>query len=525
MKYFIVLLAICVSYISYTQKKTEPKLHSEIVANNPYPEFNSRTAVFYKIDDELFAVKVDIDKGLVFTIQKFSGDSLNLKVKNRVVLDIKIGTSYEGVYKMGNNLYVLIANKSRGTHEFVLKAYQINKQDLSLSTAPVELLHALNVQIKPIDYENEFIMGAKMTFLSLPRFYIGYSVDSSTLNVSYIKEPTNLSKNRNKTVFGFFSFNSLFIPVLEKEVEMPYLAYDMVIKDFIIDKSGNAYVLALNFLERNLKESNVENESLIIIKVDKTGYLKEIPIPTMGKFMGDLILKECKNGEIVCLGFYSNVKVQNKYVYTSGIFISRLDQSGAIISTTIDAFTPDFCFKYPETNAEISRTDVTSMFAYRVLEARELPDSEFILLADIKSIHITKGGFHDVNFKNPIGLKLSNTGKMVWQHKMPRNTYYVPLFHCITDECSFFIYKDNPMNEYLEVTKKPYTMLLDYIVLIKIDNDTGEKQYVYLCKTDKLMDQSISQFSTSKICVLNDKKIIMEFNLKNKMDRLFQFTF
>jgi len=200
---------------------------------------------------------------------------------------------------IGSICYWFIKSKNTETNQHVLWAQRIDVEARKLAGNPVAVIEAT---------------GAKGKFISRT------SLDKTRLLFVYPFQPDNRDNKVNNEKMGFCVLDSSLIKISSSVFQMPYTEEKMDNKEYLVDNSGNAYLLAKIFeVGRTPSYNNHPNYHYQLHRM-KAGSrdLEYFSIPLRSQYYHFLFLTEKHNGDVIVGGLYS----RNEHLITNdGIFL------------------------------------------------------------------------------------------------------------------------------------------------------------------------------------------------------------
>ena len=500
----------------------------KVTKSEPYPVVDAYSKSYYSLGNgEVIGIKFNRKGGLI--VQKFGGENLNETLKGISGLSIEKGTAIEGTYKMGNSFY-LMYSKITGTQEVTLYAKEINTSTLAFNDEEKELL----TMTEP---ENQVPFGAivlsKQTF---PRFSFDFSSDTSMMVVSYRKKPKVKDDSNNMDIIGMYAYDDQLNKVWGNEYQMPYTESMMDNLDFTLDSNGNGYFLIRKYKEevnRKNRES-ADNQSLAILIANPDGQLNEVEF-NLGEYItDDVFMKENKEGNIICAGYYRKPKSYGM----DGAFISILDSKGNLKEPRFYEFSLDFIKKYQRISEKqkdrMQKADDNGRLSMINLEMRNiqvLEDGGVVLGGEIYYVTSTtdpKTGrtTYTYHFDDVVLVKINGNGELGWMEKFSKKSISESFRLLVSDKYTYVLYKDPLRNATMtEDGTVDRAIKGDYVTAHRVDNKTGERKYLPLFDARKIDDIAVYQYALNRVIALTDNSFAIELYIKKKSDMMFKVTF
>lgn len=500
----------------------------KVIKSEPYPVVDAYSKNYYSLGNgEVIGIKLNRKGGLI--VQKYSGDNLNEALKGVSGLTIEKGTAIEGTFKIENSFY-LMYSKITGSQEVTLYAKEINTSTLALADDEKELL----TMTEP---ENQVPFGAivlsKQTF---PRFSFDFSSDTSLMVVSYRKKPKVKDDSNNQDIIGMYAFDSQMNKIWGNEYQMPYTESMMDNLDFTLDSNGNGYFLIRKYREELTRKNreSADNQILAILIANPDGNLNEVEFSLGEYIIDDVFMKENKEGNIICAGYYRRPKSYGM----EGAFVSILDSKGNLNAPKFYEFSYDFIKKYQRISEKrqdrMQKADEAGKLSMSNLEMRNiqvLEDGGIVLGGEIYYVTSTtdpKTGrtTYTYHFDDVILVKINGDGELGWMEKFSKRSVSESFRLLVSDKYTYVLFKDPLRNATMtEDGEVDRSIKGDYVTAHRVDNKTGERKYLPLFDIRKIDDIAVYQYALNRITVLSDNSFAFELYIKKKSDMMFKVEF
>ncbi len=524
----LTLLCLIGCLSSFAQDEIQLPSEVKITKSEPYQVVDAYSKEYYSLGNgEVLGIKLNRKGALI--LQRFSGENLNETLRGEAALKIEKGMAIEGTFKMEDSFY-LMYSKLTGTQEVTLYSREIGTSSLAFEGDEKELL----TMTEP---ENQVPFGAivlsKQTF---PRFSFDFSSDRSMMVVSYRKKPKVKDDSNNNDVIGMYAFDSEMNKVWGNEYQMPYTESLMDNLDFTLDSNGNGYFLIRKYkqeVNRKNRES-ADNQSLAILIANPEGNLNEVEFNLGEYIIDDVFMKENKDGNIICAGYYRKPKSYGM----DGAFVSILDNKGNLKAPKFYEFSLDFIKKYKRISEKqkgrMEKADENGQLSMTNLEMRNiqvLEDGGVVLGGEIYYVTSTtdpKTGrtTYTYHFDDVVLVKINGNGELGWMEKFPKKSVTESFRLLVSDKYTYVLFKDPlrnaTMTEDGEVNKE---IKGDYVTAHRVDNKTGERKYLPLFDWRKIDETSVYQYALNRVTVLADNSFAIELYIKKKSDMMFKVEF
>jgi hypothetical protein len=502
----------------------------KITKSDPYPVVDSRDKSYYSLGNgEVLSVKMKMKGGLTFVLQRFSGSNLNQEATKTAVITVEKGTAYEGIKRFGDVFYIMISKKTN-ENGVTLYAQQLNTESLEFVGTEKELFTMDNP-------ENTVPFGAiVVSKMTLPRFSFDLSSDGSMMVVSYRKKPKIKDDSNNNDIIGMYAFDAEMNKVWGNEYEMPYTESLMDNLDFTVDSNGNGYFLIRKYKEEVTRKNreSADNQSLAILIAKSDGGLSEVEF-SLGEYLIDgVFMKENKEGNIICAGYYRKPKSYG----ADGAFVSILDSKGSLEPPKFYEFSLDFIKKYKKISGrrqeKMEKADESGKLAMTNLEMRDirvLEDGGIVLGGEIYYVNSTtdpKTGrtTYTYHYEDVVLVKINSNGELGWMEKFPKVSIRESYRMFVSAKYTYVLFLDPLRNASMtEDGQITNPVKGDYVTAHRVDNKTGERKYLPLFDWRKIDGSAVYQYALNRVIPLSDNSFAIELYIKHKSDQMFKVEF
>ncbi|WP_341905612.1 hypothetical protein [Fluviicola taffensis] len=508
----------------FAQDDEEMKRSSEvkITKSEAYPVVDAYSKTYYKVaNDEILAIK-RVKEGYLF--QKFSGDQLNLKSSFTEAFSFK-GVSNYGTYELDSRLVMMYSILDKKAGSETLYAQSIDKEKGAFDGDPKVLLTV----------EKE-ISSFGFVRTSFNLFSFDISADKKMFAVKYRYKPAVKDDSKNNDVFGMHVFDSDLNQKWNADFTMPYTESLIDNLDFSVDSEGNGFFLIKKYKEEKKmrNRNNPDNESVAILIASADGSLKEVEFNLGESMIDDVIMKENKNGDIICAGYYRKPKSYG----VDGTFVSILDSKGNLSTPKFYEFSLDFIKKYKRISergkkkmAEADENDNLTLANLTMSDVEILDDGGIVLAGEIFYITTytdSKGNTHTTyHYDDVIVVKINADGELGWMQKFPKRST-VESFRLFTSQkCTYILFTDNPKNADLPDDQSPHASFAKerFVIAYKTDNMTGERKHLALFGFKQIDGTPVYQYAANRVIPLTDNSFAIELYIKQKSDMMFKVEF
>jgi hypothetical protein len=252
-----------------------------------------------------------------FTFIKHDSDSLNEIFRNDVLKKESLTT--EGVEQLGERYYYFFSrwDRSQIAEQLFVREIDFEKCDF---VGPENKLYSSTGKLNGVGpYLVTSMYGA------FPKFRRTKSLSGNRLLVTYTWQLKRKDRKTKNLKIGMHVYDEAMNEIWHRIVELPRLADDVSVYKYIVDKNGNAYVLAKIFNDESEERKDKTGSHLVLFCVNgETGTITATDISVNGVFVNEVMLTENSEGKIVVFGLY------NKSIgtLTDGVFSTILNEKG-----------------------------------------------------------------------------------------------------------------------------------------------------------------------------------------------------
>jgi hypothetical protein len=520
----LTLLFLIVSLTLFAQDDEEMKRSSEvkITKSEAYPVVDAYQKMYYAIDgNSVLGVKAQGRAGNKFIFQVFEGANMNLKSSVTELIEEK-GFRFEYIIEIKDKLYFFysIYDKPNTTEQLFVRS--INTKEGGFDS-DAKLLVAVSKKMS--GYSG--VSG---------KFSIDVASNGDVFAIKYRYKPEEKDDSKNTDVIGMHVFDSNLEKVWNNDFVMPYTESFMDNLNFAVDSEGNGFFLIRKYKEEVSRKNNNDpsNQSLAILIAGAGGEFNEVEFSLGEYLIADVYMKENKNGDIICAGYYRKPKSYG----IDGTFVSILDDKGNLSDPKLYEFSLDFIKKYKRISErgqkkmeKADENDNLSMSNLRMREVKVLADGGIVLAGEIFYITTytdSKGNTHTTyHYDDVILVKINADGELGWMEKFPKNSTFESFRLMTSDSYSYVLFLDNIRNETMtddgnidKEVKGSYGVMAH-----RVDNKTGERKYLPLFDSRKIDETAVYQYSLNRVIALTDNSFAIELYIKKKSDMMFKVEF
>lgn len=358
--------------------------------------------------------------------------------------------------------------------------------------------------------------------------------DSKFVVVSKIKHKTNEEDVGLSNNLSIHVFNEDFSLDWEKTLPLPFNNRELQTEDFMVDPTGNFYVLGTKFKDASLLatlDKNREEYDSYILKIGKEDTDWQKGKIDTDKAIGESILFTNTKNEPVVIGFYSEKAAKG---YASGIYASKINTIQNNISTKLHPIAIDTIINYEKRKAsQINKgqrfiDDIEDLEGLKINKVTSNADGSFNLFAEQRYakrnssyLNGVTNVYYQYYYRNAYAAKIDGTGNLLWFNQLPKNQFStrgkraMSYIHQQFGGYHYLLYWDMYRNIYknvgdfaelLEMKRQEYL----FITSFKINDITGKVTKAPIINSLDVEKQRISSFQMDKVLPINDHKLILE---------------
>jgi hypothetical protein len=476
MKKLIGVLAMMLhAYMMFSQNGDADKFKVSFGANYEMPRKYYDNGFLSSEEDGIIQVSL---LGKEMALQKF--DPVNLKMTNDLRLDIS---------KIPKNFRVELYRSENQQHLLFYSAW--NK-----STSKEQLfVQEIDVKVGALVGESRLLIECDEIAESYSKFRFNFSGDKSHMVINYQLKPKIKSDAVSKEVVGFYVFDEKLQKLWSREITMPQVEKLLDVKDYDVDRYGNAYLLAKVYKDERkemVDDKPNYNYQLFMANAEEKNF-ESIELKLEDKFINEIYIYDDKSGNLLLAGFYRNMV---KSLGTEGAFIFKIDENGKASSFRNGIYPfPLEILKQYEKKAEqeklekADKKDKTEAEAFQV-DFHSIPifdDNSLLIIGEQfykKSRTYYSNGSPYTETTYYYGdiyvMKINSDGELAWTRKIPkqqqggRGRGGMSFKYMHHKGNNYFIYLDHIKN--LELADdQPAAVHMDgvggYLTVCKIDNE------------------------------------------------------
>lgn len=508
----------CIS-VAFSQEPTTSK-NVSVTHSSGYPVIDAYSKKYFKTEDGILSIKTVGRKNNEFIFQKFTGNNLNETSRVTELLD---GPQFNvltfnpfGFYEIGETIQFLYILKEKGSDKQEFFALEVNLSKGGFIGEPKSL----------------FTVTKKLsTYYS---FSIDFSENKEKIIFRYNYAPEIKKDSESKAKIGMAVFNSELEKLWDNDIIMPQTENLLSVVDFTIDSYSNGYFLLRKSEEEISRKTaqDPDNFSLSILKVDENGASEETSFKIQDKIIDNVLIKENKNGDIVCAGYYRKPKSYS----IDGVFTAILSQDGSLTEPSMYEFSMDFIKQYRSISEKGERKlqekedkGELGMSHLQMRSIIDLSDGSTLITGEIFYITTTtdsKGNTRTTYHYNDIILtKINVDGEVEWMKKIPKKSTRDSYRQFISDDFIYITFSDNPLNAALADDKTPEYARPIACIAYKIELEEATHEYLTLFSLKTIDEIPVYQFNLDRIVPISDNEFAVEMYIKKKQDMMFKIEF
>ncbi len=365
-------------------------------------------------------------------------------------------------------------------------------------------------------------------------FGIKKSFDGSKFVVlSKVKHKTNEEAGLTNSL-NIHVFNEDFSLDWKKTLPLPFNNKELKTEDFMVDASGNFYILGTKFEDVSLLttlDKNKDDYRSYVLKIGKEDTNWVTSQLDTEKALGESVLFLDTNNEPVVIGFYSEKEAKG---YASGILTSKIKDLNQKISVTHHAVPIDTIISYEKRKAsQIDKgqrfiDDKEDLEGLKINKVVSNADGSFNVFAEQRYaernstyLNGVTNVYYQLYYRNAYAAKVDGTGNLLWFNQLPKNQFStrgkraMSFVHQRFGGYHYLLYWDMYRNIYknvgdfaelLEMKRQEYL----FITSFKINEITGEVTKDPIINSLDVEKQRISSFQMDKVLPISDHRLILE---------------
>jgi len=491
MKKLVGVLALMLhAFIMFSQNGDADKFKVSFGAHYELPKKYYDNGFISSEEDGIIQISL---LGKEMALQKF--DPVSLKMTNDLRLDISL---------IPKNFIVELYRSVNQQHFLFYSAWNKAKSKEQL------FVQEIDVKVGALVGESRLLIEADQIAESYSKFRFNFSGDESHMVINYQLKPIVKSDAVNKDVVGFYVFDDKLQKKWSREITMPHVEKMMDIKDYDVDRNGNAYLLAKVYKDERkemIDDKPNYNYQLFMANTEERNF-ESIELKLEDKFINEIYIYDDKFGNLILAGYYRNMV---KSLGTEGAFIFKIDENGKVSNFHNGAYPfPLELLKQYEKKADqdkldkADKKDKTEAEAFQV-DFHSIPIFDDNSLMIIGEQYYKKSRTYYSNGKSYTEstyyygdiyvMKINSDGELVWTRKIPkqqqggRGRGGMSFKYMHHNGNNYFFYLDNIKN---------LNLANDQAAAVHMDGVGG---YLTVCKIDnegnytkgKLLDQKVDK--------------------------------
>lgn len=483
------LTAIVSISFSYGQKG-ESQLEYEV--GKPYKEIKAERKRYYTHNGNILSFKVT--KKHLYLL-KVNGTTMQNVQKTEI--ELPKDATLEEFSRIGGTFYAFYSIYDKASESEQLFCRQVDFETLAWSGNEKKLVSTngkLSEAKNQISYPATG-MAKDYGFVTVPKFDLYYSADSSMFLVQYRMVPDYKNDAKSFDEIGLHMFNSELEEKWSEVVRMPYTEKKMNNLDYTVDGNGTAYVLASvyddNTTRSKKRGSDEPNYHLELLSKSENKKLHSAEIELDGKFINGGWLYENPAHEMIYAGFYNTEGDQS----AEGIFVNRFNENGEIKEQSEYTIPLEIINQYTSkrTQKRNEKKDEEGEAGFNHLQLSDmvfLEDGSIILIGEqyytVTHTHSSTNGSYSTtsSFYNDILMsKIDPSGELVWMSKLPKRQKGgigqggLSYAHFYSNDKHYLFYIDNLRNRNLKPDEVPaahYDNTSGYLTAYIVDDSSGD---------------------------------------------------
>jgi len=529
---FITLSLIMINFLSFSQKLSKD---FTVTVAKPYQVIDAGSKEYLSLDDGT-VIMVKMGRGMVH-IQKFNINGMS-EIKRNEYNDLPKGAIFQALIKLKDKVYYIyqVYNKKA-------KIFDVYSREINVETAKFENpKKIITTSRKVVNSPRPIDITAKGTgsFMGLKgyKFRTYKSFDNSKLLIQYRLHPVNKNDKINYDEIGFYVFDNNMDKIWGNELKMPYTEAQINNVAYAVSSKGKALMLVANREKKDYQLFTIDNGKLT---------QHDLGISTK-QLVRKLVVKEGKDGNFVCGGFYAN-GIEFKMSFSGGTFSFNvnglmyfvMDDEGSVSNKKNYDFTKEFI---KQNLSDRQKKKVEGREAKGKAGIADLSLVKFIIKDNGSAYFIgerqwTRKEFYGASqqyvthLSNVVVIKVTSDGELAWMKKLAKNQAGVNgagqmgIAYMEGKDADYVAYIDNPKNIALDASGGVPVAHKDglggFLTTYKIDHNTGNLEKHTICDMKNIKGYRAYQFKPSRIIKAGSGIFLMEIYIKKKQDTMVKF--
>lgn len=517
----ICIFTVLVSISTSAQEENKLLEGVKCSISEPYSTINGKKKDYFKVANDLIAIKFGDEKKIV--LQKFKLEDMSLEQMNR--LDFNTDKNHiEKIEVLNGRMFIFYSRFVKKGKIEQLFFQEVDLRVLAFKGSEEKLIETTK-RLK----SREFKLGG-YRYETTDKYTFKKSRDESKLLIYYRVEQKKGSNKAGEREVDVYVFNSGLKSVWTKNIKIPYSKNKVWLLNSLVSEEGDVYFGAIT----HKGEKTVDKSIVEVLKYSKNGEKRISLDINNSKKIGKVLLRENFENEIVFAAFYSS-RLSHKD--SKGFFIAKLTKEIGKKSEKEYDIPLSIIQRYSgESETLINEEKGKSAFGrLKKIIFRELlffNNGEILLIAEQLSFSsYSSGGIYYI-YDNIIITKIDDKGELNWMNVIPKKqmmSFRVKTFNFNNSLESYDVFfVDHIGNKNLkenEVPKLHADNAGGFLTVCKLDKNTGDFRKETLLDFKDVKGIKTYQFYPEKVLFVDKNILMFEVYKKKKEDVFIQIEY
>jgi hypothetical protein len=483
-------------------------------------------------------------KTLHITIRKL--DPANLKLISEVEYTLPAKAKINDALIAQGKVYLFYTVENKKSKTTELLAYKINMETGKFNGGP-KLLISRTQDLEYINRNHYELFNRHQLynepFSNVPSKYnYEYYEVFASANGKYLlaRYENEVNKKSDFTEAGFLLLDNELNKIAEAEYHIPHMKFGLSCLDFIVNNKGEALLIAKELLNkyRPKLDNHPQRFDILSYTFDiKSGSLKKKKIDFPDVAVHQIKMKETKNGEIICAGFYIS-QFDSDLEKSEGAFMFRIDEFGNPSDVQYYEIPLEVLnqFKSNSVKKKNKRKDDKDKAEFEDLVMRELhvmEDGSILLIGE--QYYVVERVSTDANgrttrtytyyYNDIFAVKINADGDLAWMRKLPKyqSTGFatggsLSFNHFYGEGAHYFLYMDDTKNLDLTPDDRPKKYSdgeNGSFSVYKVDDESGKVSKVFVFTLKDVNGMKVKEFRVNQIVQIAPNEFAVEFYKKS----------
>ncbi|MGH1339613.1 MAG: hypothetical protein ACRBFS_26075 [Aureispira sp.] len=529
MKHLKILFFLFLPFLSFGQDKFDYSV------SEPYKVIDSPEK-FYLSSSKNGIVLGFKRVGKDIWLQRFDANAMK-EVERKKVSDMPSGFVLEHIRWFGERAYCYFSLWDRANQTEQLYYREIAPESCSFKGKSKRLI-AVQGKLTgaPIMQIAFWSVGTidKFSFLT--------SHDESKLLIQCRRKPVKRNDAINNDIIGMYVFDQDHNQLSGNEIKMPYTEQAMDNLDYHLDSEGIPYLLARvrsDGSHKNYKgigAGKTINHHIELLKFDiPAGNIKVTKLDAKGYLLKDVWLYDGPQNNMICAGFYTQIKPGMSWFDADGICLFEMQNTGSINKKNFYEIPLEVINQYQKAGAQRrnENKDKKGKAQFEDLDMKRFivqDDNSIVLIGEqfyIKE-HSSNGRvYYTYHYEDMLITKIDPTGTLAWMKKLPKRQASgnprggVSFKYLAIKGKHYVVFLDNVKNMTLGLNKRPAVHIDGkggFLTAYGVDDTTGKVGKISIFDSRNVQGIKIKQFSTYRMLQCSQDEFILEAYKGQKED-------